>query len=81
MGTGPASLIASTYKPRGLVLMSAYTTIKNVARNISKFGFLVANHFDNMGSIAKVQCPVLLIHGKKDPLITFDHSVRLFEIF
>ena len=34
MGTGPSSLLACKYKPRGCILMSPYTTIKDVAKNM-----------------------------------------------
>jgi len=39
MGSGPSSLLANIYKPRALILMSAYTSIKDVASNVAG-GFL-----------------------------------------
>ena len=35
MGSGPSSMLANLYKPRGLVLMSPYTTVKDVAVNVA----------------------------------------------
>lgn len=35
MGSGPSSMLANLYKPRALVLMSPYTTIKEVAANVA----------------------------------------------
>lgn len=49
MGSGPATYLAANFKPGGLILMSPYTSIKNVVK--SKVGFLsfmVAEHFDNL---------------------------------
>lgn len=50
MGSGPASFLASQYRPGALILMSPYTSIKNVVK--SKVGWLlstmVAEHFDNL---------------------------------
>jgi len=68
MGSGPATLLASKYHPRSLILMSAYTSIKHVAQNVAgKFlGFFVANHFNNIDRIKEVDCPTIFIHGKAD---------------
>ena len=35
MGSGPCSLLANTFKPRALVLMSPYLTIKEVAAHVA----------------------------------------------
>lgn len=35
MGSGPSSMLANLFKPRGLVLMSPYTTVKEVAANVA----------------------------------------------
>lgn len=50
MGSGPSSLLSNLYNPHALILMSAYTSIKDVASNLvgsflSKF---VAQHFNNL---------------------------------
>ena len=71
MGSGPATLLSSTYRPRALILMSAYTSIKHVAQNVAGkvLGWFVANHFNNLERIKSVECPTILIHGKSDTLI------------
>jgi hypothetical protein len=56
MGSGPASYLASTYRPGALILMSPYTSIRNVVK--SKLGWLlsqmVAEHFDNLKAMVNV---------------------------
>lgn len=76
IGTGPATYIASKYKVGALILMSAYTSIKNVASNVAgKFlSFFIAAHFDNASAMKDVRSPVILIHGVKDTLIPSTHS-------
>ena len=64
MGSGPATYLAATYHPGALILMSPYTSIKNVVKN--KVGFLcalVAEHFDNLKLMPKVMCPTFIVHG------------------
>ena len=81
IGTGPATQFASIYKPRALITMSAYTSIKDVTINVAgKFlSNLVSVHFNNLQAMKRVKCPVLLIHGVKDPLILSHHSETLFK--
>jgi fermentation-respiration switch protein FrsA (DUF1100 family) len=76
MGSGPASYLASTYRPGALILMSPYTSIRNVVK--SKLGWLlsqmVAEHFDNLKAMVNVQCPTFIVHGQRDSLIPYEHS-------
>ena len=64
MGSGPATYLSATYKPGALILMSPYTSIKNVVRNkVGFLSFLVAEHFDNIKLMSKVTCPTFIVHG------------------
>ena len=73
MGSGPATFLAANYHPGALILMSPYTSIKNVVRNkIGFLSFLVAEHFDNINLMANVSCPTFIVHGQKDSLIPFE---------
>ena len=81
IGTGPACINAQKYNPRGLILVSAYTTISHVAQNIAGnfLGWFVNNHFSNIEAAKKIECPTILIHGQADELIPCEHSVKLWE--
>ena len=35
--------------------------------------------FDNYSRIEKVNCPVLIFHGRKDEVVPFDHGKELFS--
>lgn len=59
--------------------MSAYTSIKDTARNLlGKIGFLISpivyERFRNIDAIKEVKCPVFFLHGLKDKLIPYTHS-------
>jgi abhydrolase domain-containing protein 17 len=81
IGTGPACLFARIFKIRAVILISAYTSIKNVAANLAgKFlSFFVAQHFNNLAQVRLIECPMFLIHGKKDTLIPSSHSETLYQ--
>mgnify|MGYP003877699049 FL=1 len=62
-----------------LILMSPCTSIKDVAHKVAgKFGSLiVAERFQNIEEIKKANCPIFFIHGKKDTLVPYTHTVDL----
>jgi pimeloyl-ACP methyl ester carboxylesterase len=75
MGTGPATFIAANYNPGALILMSPYTSIRNVVQ--AKVGFLsrlVADRFNNLEQMPNVICPTFIVHGQKDTLIPYEHA-------
>ena len=81
IGSGPATWLASRRQPGALFLMSPYTSIKDIARGVAgKFGaWMIAERFRNVDEIQNAQCPALFIHGQKDTLIPFSHSVELLN--
>ncbi|CAG9333721.1 unnamed protein product [Blepharisma stoltei] len=80
IGSGPATFIAAKKNPGALVLMSAYTSIKDVAKKITCCAAFLKNRFKNTHVMNKVVCPTLLIHGKKDTLIPWKFSEKLRKL-
>ena len=82
IGTGPAAILASKYKAMCVILISAYKSIKEVGMNmVGTIGyFLLKQKWPIISVISKVECPILLIHGKKDILIPYSHSVSLHGV-
>jgi fermentation-respiration switch protein FrsA (DUF1100 family) len=80
MGSGPSCFLAEQFKPRALILMSPFTSIKDVAYNlIGSISYFVNDHFKNLECMKNIKCPVLLIHGEDDQLIPHSHSKKLFD--
>ncbi len=78
IGTSPAIYLASKRKPNALITISAFTSIKAVAENL--VGFLkifVKERLISIDYIKNVTCPILFIHGQKDPLIPFKETIIL----
>lgn len=66
--------------PAALILQSAFTSVKDLARKIAPaVAWLVpASDYDNLGHIAAhPRTPLLLIHGKDDALVPVDHAFQL----
>ena len=65
MGSGPACWLAGNYNPGALMIMSGYTSIKGMAKEV--VGFLkvfISERFDNYKQIAKAKCPTWILHGR-----------------
>lgn len=79
IGSGPATYLASQREVGALILMSAFTSIRDVVKDFAgKWAqYLVKQRFNNLEMIAKVNCPIFLIHGQKDKLIPYTHSEEL----
>jgi len=79
IGTGMASKLAAAHAPKQLVLETPYFNFPDLVKNIYPFvpGFLVKYKLANDTHIPEVKCRVSLIHGTKDEIVPYDHSVRL----
>lgn len=67
--------------PALMVLVSAYSSINSIIGTlIGRLAPLfVSNRFVSIDKIEKVACPVMLIHGREDQLISFRESEKLVE--
>jgi len=81
IGSGPATYLAARKDPGALILMSAYTSIRAVVKDImgNMAQYLIAERFQNIEEIKNVKCPVLLLHGEEDKLIFKEHAISLKE--
>jgi fermentation-respiration switch protein FrsA (DUF1100 family) len=80
IGSGPAVYLAAHRNPGALMLISPFKSIRETASSIlGLFKYIVAERFKNINIIHKVTCPLLLIHGQKDTLISYTHSVELSQ--
>ena len=71
MGSGPATYLASKYSAHSLLLMSAYTSIRDVAKTLlGGLSFIITpfvyDRFRNIDVIKKAKCPVFFLHGLRD---------------
>jgi fermentation-respiration switch protein FrsA (DUF1100 family) len=81
LGGGVAVDLASRRPHRGLVLVSAFTSVPDMAQKLYPWlpaRWLVRNRFDNLGKIGRCTCPVFIAHGDEDCLVPFAQGRRLF---
>ena len=92
IGTGPIIQLTSQLcegpnptPPGGIISLAGYLSIVDVVRDmkgslvISLVSNAIANRWNSGEYIKKVTCPCLFIHGKKDEVISCEHSEKLYE--
>lgn len=79
LGSGPATYLASKYKVKILVLVSAFTSIKSLVKDIlgGLGSVLVKDAFINVEKIKQVRSNTLIVHGAKDQLVKMSHAEKL----
>ena len=80
LGGAVALALALERPPRGLVLQSTFTGIRDMARLHYAFvpPFLVPDAYPSLRRIAALRAPLLVVHGDRDEIVPFSHGQRLF---
>jgi fermentation-respiration switch protein FrsA (DUF1100 family) len=82
LGGAPACEIASRFPCGGLVLQSTFTDAKGMAARMMPVfpaGWFLRTKFDNVGKVAKISVPKLIIHSRDDEMIPFRMAEKLLE--
>ncbi|HTR20814.1 MAG TPA: alpha/beta hydrolase [Gemmatimonadales bacterium] len=71
LGTVIATQVAATQRTAGLILESPFTSARDMARRHYAFfpSRLLRLRLDNLATIRRVHCPVLVFHGTADGLV------------
>ncbi len=80
LGSGVATELATQKPVAGLVLVSGYTSMADVAAPLYPWlpvRMLLRDRFENRAKIPQVRAPILLLHGTADRLIPARHSMAL----
>jgi abhydrolase domain-containing protein 17 len=75
VGGGSAVDLAARKPLAGLIMESSFTSAFRV---VLPFSILPFDKFRNIDKLKKVTCPVLVMHGKADDIIPFQHGQKLF---
>lgn len=82
LGSAVAIDLASRHECGGVIAESAFTSGREVARRsflIPFFEYLIKSRFDSISKIARVQAPVLIIHGSRDQFFPSSMGNRLYR--
>ncbi|EFK07562.1 phospholipase/carboxylesterase [delta proteobacterium NaphS2] len=82
LGAAVATEIAIQKKADRLILESAFTSTKDLARTMPLFALLspfLPAHYNNLNKIRRLSIPKLIIHGNVDQIIPLQMGQVLFE--
>jgi uncharacterized protein len=82
LGAAAAVGLAVERPPAALVLRSPFSSLEDMARVHYPFlpaGPLLRDHFDSIGRIGRLRCPVLIVAGTHDRIIPAEQSRRLYD--
>jgi len=80
LGGAVATELALAEPPAGLILQSAFTSVREMARLHYPVvpSALVPDAYPTLERIARVRCPVLILHGDRDDIVPVGHGRALF---
>lgn len=79
IGGGPAAELSRHRPLAGLVLISSFAAIADFASALHVPRLLIRDPFDNRDALRAYQGPVLILHGRRDDVIPYAHSVELSQ--
>jgi uncharacterized protein len=81
LGGAVAVELASAYPPAGLLLLSAFTSVREMAKVHYKVlpGPLVPDVYNNADRIGELHVPLLVIHGDRDDIVPVEQGRALYE--
>jgi len=80
LGTGPTVALATQYDIAGVILVSPFTSIRDLFRSqVGVFAEVVGDRFRNRELAGQISSPTLIVHGQQDSLIPLDHGKQVYE--
>lgn len=76
LGSGPTIDCALKHPIGGVILEGAFTSVFSV---VTKWPLLGFDLFKNTRKIHRVKSPLLVIHGKEDRIVPFNHGKTLWQ--
>lgn len=76
LGSGPAVQMAVEERVGGLVVQSGFMSVFRV---VTRWPLLPFDQFKNLAKLPRVSCPVLVMHGQQDEVISFAHGEALLN--
>jgi uncharacterized protein len=82
LGCSMALDLASKQPSAGLVLEAPFTSLMELSKELYPWlpvSLFLRSRFNNQEKIKQVQAPILIIHGRQDEIVPFQHGKILFE--
>jgi fermentation-respiration switch protein FrsA (DUF1100 family) len=80
LGAAVALALALEFPPRGLVLQSAFTSVRDMGRLHYPMipAIVIPDAYPNLRRIRELKAPLLVLHGDRDDIVPLSHGQALF---
>lgn len=81
LGGSIGAWLAERHTPGGLVVYASFTSVEDIAQQLFPIfpaKLLVRYRYDTKSSLARLNCPVLILHSPDDEIIPFSHGQELY---
>jgi pimeloyl-ACP methyl ester carboxylesterase len=75
IGSGPSCYLAEKHEVAGLILHSPLMSALRVVLNLR--WTLPFDKFPNIDRVPNINCPIFIIHGRRDEIVPFYHAIEL----
>ncbi len=76
-------LAAEIASPKGMAIVAPFASLRDMARLtyplLTLGGWLAGNKFDSTAHVARIGCPLLILHGDEDTLVPPSQGRKLFD--
>ncbi|MBF0226121.1 MAG: alpha/beta hydrolase [Desulfobacterales bacterium] len=79
LGGGAICSLAQKRNSAAIILMSTFANVKLLASKYFVPTVMVRDPFDNLKCVEKYDKPILIMHGKNDEVIPYEHAIILSE--
>ncbi len=83
LGGAVASWLAQSQTPRALILESTFTSLPDIAAKVYPYvpvRLLLRFKYNTAEYLARINCPLLIVHSRDDEIMPFSHGRQLFEM-
>jgi fermentation-respiration switch protein FrsA (DUF1100 family) len=80
LGGAVAADVAAHRKPAAMLLQSTFLSAEDLAHRFYAPGFLVRHRYHTDRVVAEIDIPLMILHGRHDPIIPVEHGRRLYEL-
>ena len=83
LGGAVASWLAQSQTPEALILESTFTSLPDIAATVYPYipvRLLLRFKYNTAEYLARINCPLLIVHSRDDEIMPFSHGRQLFEM-
>jgi fermentation-respiration switch protein FrsA (DUF1100 family) len=83
LGCSIALNLAVKETPAGLILEAPFTSLRELSKELYPWlpvSLFLCSRFENRGKINLLKAPLLIIHGRRDEIVPFQHGKTLYEL-